>query len=345
MSPMTRHTLGAQFVGVIMFASLCAPLGASTSLAQEVDTPAASPLVPAVDGGKPTKTRPKKAATKAEDPPPKATAPTTHAEPDEEEPATEQGVSILLFSLLFVVAILLLLGERLRRWLASNHVLHRLMTIMMGVLYLVGLGLLIGLLYQAVPGDPRWVIGLVLVIVAVAVWSVRDLIADVIAGIILTTERRVKKGMWVSGDNFQGTVEGRSLRATWLRDGQGQRLTVPNRAMVGSPIVYDSGWDTEHEVVVRLGGYDDATRIRQALNDAVLSSPWALAGATPVVLRDPADPEVWRVRSKLLEPRFSVQFAGELLERVEDLLRHEPDPDELRETVPEEPPIDEPDRS
>jgi hypothetical protein len=45
-----------------------------------------------------------------------------------------------------------------------------------------------------------------------------------------------------------------------------------------------------------------------------------------VVLRDPADPIVWRVRTKLLEPRFSVHFEGELLERVEDLLHFEPAP-------------------
>ncbi|MGB5349322.1 MAG: hypothetical protein WBN10_06950, partial [Polyangiales bacterium] len=63
-----------------------------------------------------------------------------------------------------------------------------------------------------------------------------------------------------------------------------------------------------------------------ALTDAILSSPWVLAGATPVVLRDPADPNLWRVRTKLLEPRFSVHFEGELLERVEDLLRFEPIP-------------------
>jgi small-conductance mechanosensitive channel len=168
-------------------------------------------------------------------------------------------------------------------------------------------------------------------------WSVRDLFADLVAGGILAAERRVKKGMWVSGDGFQGTVEGRSVRATWLRDGQGHRLTVPNRAMVGAPMIYDAGADAEHEVVVRLEGYADAGKVRMALTDAILSSPWALAGATPVVLRDPADPVVWRVRTKLLEPRFSVHFEGELLERVEDLLRYEPELEE-RETVPTEHP-------
>jgi small-conductance mechanosensitive channel len=171
-------------------------------------------------------------------------------------------------------------------------------------------------------------------------WSVRDLFADLVAGGVLAAARRVKRGVWVSGEGFQGTVEGRSLRATWLRDAKGGRLTVPNRAMVGAPMVFDAGADAEHEVEVRLEGYEDAGKVRMALTDAILSSPWVLAGATPVVLRDPADPVVWRVRTKLLEPRFSVHFEGELLERVEDLLRYEPVPDDERETLPGELPLE-----
>ena len=100
---------------------------------------------------------------------------------------------------------------------------------------------------------------------------------------------------------------------------------------------YYSGSEAELEVVVLLEGYRDAGKVRMALTDAILSSPWVLAGANPIVLRDPADPVVWRVRTKLLEPRFSVHFEGELLERVEDLLRYEP---EDRETVPSDVPPD-----
>jgi small-conductance mechanosensitive channel len=207
------------------------------------------------------------------------------------------------------------------------------------VLRLVAVGLLIAIILQLVPAGQDWILWALAIMALVVAWSVRDLFADLVAGAVLAAERRVKKGMWVSGDGFQGTVEGRSLRATWLRDGQGHRLTVPNRTMVGAPMVYDAGADAEHEVVVRLEGYDDASRVRIALADAILSSPWVLAGAAPVVLRDPADPVVWRVRTKLLEPRFSVHFEGELLERVEDLLRYEPESDE-RETLPSEPPME-----
>ncbi len=254
---------------------------------------------------------------------------------EEESPSKRRPLLILFLSLLGV-GLALFVSERTRAWITVNVPLRRVMGALVMLLRLTGFGLVIAIALELLPSGRDWILWGVVIIAIVTGWSVRDLFADIVAGAILASERRVKKGMWVSGDGFQGSVEGRSLRATWLRDGQGHRLTVPNRAMVGAPMVYDAGAEAEHEVVVRLEGYHDASQVRLALNDAILSSPWVLAGATPVVLRDPADPVVWRVRSKLLEPRFSVHFEGELLERVEDLLRHEPTTDE-RETVPTDP--------
>ena len=255
-------------------------------------------------------------------------------------PTEDRSPLLILFLSLLGVGVVLFVAERARSWITTNIPLRRLLGALVFILRLVGFGLVLAIVLELVPASQDWILWALLVLALVIVWSVRDLFADLIAGAILAGERRVKKGMWVSGEGFQGTVEGRSLRATWLRDGQGHRLTVPNRAMVGAPMVYDAGADAEHEVVVRLEGYDDAGKVRLALTDAILSSPWVLAGATPVVLRDPADPVVWRVRTKLLEPRFSVHFEGELLERVEDLLRHVPEP-EARETVPSDtPPAD-----
>jgi small-conductance mechanosensitive channel len=248
------------------------------------------------------------------------------------KPEAQRSLPVLFLSLL-AVGFVLFVAERARRWITSNIALSRVLGGLAFGLRVVALGLLVGIVLELIPEGQDWILWGLVVLAVVVGWSVRDLFADVVAGAVLAAERRVKKGVWVSGNGFQGTVEARSMRATWLRDGQGHRLTVPNRAMVGAPMVYDAGADAEHEVVVRLEGYQDAGKVRMALTDAILSSPWVLAGATPVVLRDPADPVVWRVRTKLLEPRFSVHFEGELLERVEDLLRYVPKPEE-RETVP-----------
>jgi hypothetical protein len=259
------------------------------------------------------------------------------------EPAASPPVKprplLWLFLSLLVVGVVLFVAERTRGWITTRVALGRVLGVLVILLRLTAVGILIGIVLQLIPAGQDWILWGLLVLVVVVGWSVRDLFADLVAGGVLAAERRVKKGVWVSGEGFQGTVEGRTLRATWLRDGQGHRLTVPNRSMVGAPMIYDAGVDAEHEVVVRLEGYRDAGKVRLALTDAILSSPWVLAGANPVVLRDPADPVVWRVRTKLLEPRFSVHFEGELLERVEDLLRYEP---AERETMPTDfPPDDE----
>jgi len=284
---------------------------------------------------KPATAQPKPGAEQSAPQPPRwvARTPLAPARVEIPPPVEEQSPLLALFLSLLGVGLALFAAERTRSWITTNIPLRRVLGAIVFVLRLAGLGLLLAIVLELVPGGQDWILWTLLVLALVVGWSVRDLFADVVAGTILAAERRVKKGMWVSGEGFQGTVEGRSLRATWLRDGQGHRLTVPNRAMVGAPMIYDSGADAEHEVEVRLEGYDDAGKVRMALTDAILSSPWVLAGATPIVLRDPADPVVWRVRTKLLEPRFSVHFEGELLERVEDLLRHQPEPDE-RETVP-----------
>ena len=358
--------LHCRFLSVLLLASIAAPAGAQLIDPPVQRSPASAPPVqrsPASGLGQPeeqaerppvapepvrepaptAKRRPEQAASLTEPPPepPRwiAKAPLAPVSVEEPPPAGGRNQLLILFLTLLGVGVVLFIAERARGWITTNIPLRRVLGVLVFVLRLVGLGILLAIILELVPGGQDWILWTLVVLAVVVGWSVRDLFGDVVAGGILAAERRVKKGMWVSGDGFQGTVEGRSLRATWLRDGQGHRLTVPNRAMVGAPMVYDAGADAEHEVVVRLEGYDDAGKVRMALTDAILSSPWVLAGATPVVLRDPADPVVWRVRTKLLEPRFSVHFEGELLERVEDLLRHEPEPEE-RETTPSEAPAE-----
>ena len=255
---------------------------------------------------------------------------------------------ILIFFLLLIVFAILWVMQRTKFLSARNPTLQRYASLSYGTLRFVAilLGLYFSVHVLPVNSDVAWT---VILAAAVALgFSMRHLLADVIAGFVLLFERRIKKGMWVSGESFQGSVERRGLRATWLRDGQGHQLAVPNRVMIGDPIVYDTGGDTEHEVTLKLAGFSHAPNIRQCLHDSVLSSPWVLAGATPIVLRDPSDPDVWRVRSKLLEPRFAVKFEGELLERVEDLLRYDlavdietETPEEVEATRPTKPNGDE----
>lgn len=151
-------------------------------------------------------------------------------------------------------------------------------------------------------------------------WSARDFLPDLLAGLILLFERRIRRGMWISGEGYAGIVIWLGLRSTWLRDSHGHRVGVPNRRLMESPVVADASGDTVQEVALRIDSSRPAHAIRQALRDAVLTSPWIFPDCDPVVLREPTDPDLWRVRARLLESRFATRFEGELLERAEEIL-------------------------
>ncbi|MFK8004301.1 MAG: hypothetical protein AB8H86_32345, partial [Polyangiales bacterium] len=81
----------------------------------------------------------------------------------------------------------------------------------------------------------------------------------------------------------------------------------------------DSTREREQDVTLRLTGHS-ATALREAIIDAVLGSPWVAPQHRPHVYRDPDEPELWRVRARLLEAQYGVRFEGELLERTEATL-------------------------
>ncbi len=202
--------------------------------------------------------------------------------------------------------------------------MRRLLRLLAVVVALVAAG-------RALPPSVRPAIPWALLAAAAAVgWSARDVLPDVLAGVLLVLERRIRPGRWVGGEGFAGTVERVGLRASTLRDSLGRRVTVPNRHLLAAPLVEGRAVGAEHEVQLRLPEHCVAADVRAALRDAVLLSPWVPPGAEPVVLRDPVDRSLWTVRAPLLEVRWAARFEGELLERAEELLGERPDCHEPR---------------
>jgi hypothetical protein len=172
-----------------------------------------------------------------------------------------------------------------------------------------------------VPAEMMPVVFMVMLAMAAAVgWSLRDFLPDVIAGVVLLFESRMRPGVWVSGDGFSGFVERVGIRATWLRDVYGHREAVPNHRVVSSTLVLESAADAMQEVRLRIDRPASAAETRTAIYDATLASPWILSHPAPVVLRDPRDENTWLVRAKLLHQKYAGRFEGELLERTEEML-------------------------
>ncbi len=223
-----------------------------------------------------------------------------------------------LLTLLGLIGLLLLAVERLRGRLLRDGLIPSALSILQLLLRLVALLVALGLVIQMIPTNLRGIVVFILMAGGAALgWSLRDVMPDLIAGVVIVFERRIRKGMWVRGERFAGTIERIGLRASWLRDAHGHRVAVPNHHLMQTPLVSDEQGDTVQEVMVRMSRLGHATDVRRALHDAVLASPWTSPNCEPMVMRDPVDASLWQVRGRLLSPTYASAFQGQLLERAE----------------------------
>lgn len=198
------------------------------------------------------------------------------------------------------------------RMLSAAHLLLRLAIAVMVFL----------LISRFVPSwlRPALFLSFAAVAVAIGFGVVWLLLPDVVGAVVLLTERRLKRGQWVVGEGFAGTVEELGLRVTVLRATDGSLLSVPNRRVVKSPVrTSDRLW---HEIDVELRSPEgaEASQVRSAIQEAVLCSPYVPPNPGLVLSRNPLDPMRWRMKVRLIDVRFSEAFEGEILERIEESL-------------------------
>ena len=151
---------------------------------------------------------------------------------------------------------------------------------------------------------------------AVAVgWSVRDVLPDLVGGVVLRVEGRLARGQRLPA---HGVIESVGLLSTTLRDGQTTQ-TMPNRLLLTEPLVRDEAHWPAVEVWLLLPEAPAAS-IRLAIADAALTTPWGAPGEMPIIEQDPAQPARWRVSQRIIDARFTSHFRGSLRERVLDRL-------------------------
>jgi hypothetical protein len=180
--------------------------------------------------------------------------------------------------------------------------------------------LVLGVIAAIVPRNLEPVLPVVLIAAAVAIgWSWRDLLPDLVAGLVLAAERRILPGQWVSTSEGCGIVEQTTLRVTRIRDATGRLIALPNRSLIRHAVVTDRGrWPTI-EIELHVPGEHAPSTVRRVIEDAVLVSPWA-APVRAQMIREEREPGRWRVRARVLESRFADRFEGGLREHVEEIL-------------------------
>ncbi len=234
-------------------------------------------------------------------------------------PWTTAGLLFLLLT-----AVLASAGvRRIRDGLPDTGLLPRILDVVHTVVRIAIFVIALGIVAYVIPRSLGPGLSWALLAAAAAVgWSARDVLPDVIAGVVLLFERRIRPGVWVSAADHSGIVESRGLRAVWLRDGLGHRIALPNRLLLTNAVVSQPG-GAYHDVSVRFEARVPAAKLRQALRDAVLTSPWVQPESAGMVRRDGMDPSLWHVRARLIDVRFAVSFEGDFLERAEEMLEEE----------------------
>lgn len=239
-------------------------------------------------------------------------------------PELPKGGVLSALSTFLLLVLAMALARQIRRYrehLPDRGLFPSLVSLANILTRLAALTLFMGIVAQLMPPALAKALPWVLIATAAAVgWSARDFLPDATAAMVIAFERRIRPGVWLSGSSFQGVVEGRGLRAIWIRDGRGQRIAVPNRRLLNEPITTHTSAGSVHDVSLRLESTAPASEVRRALVDAVLASPWTQPYFTPTIRRDGETPSIWHVRTHLLDVGFAMQFEGELLERVEEML-------------------------
>ncbi|MBX2811774.1 MAG: mechanosensitive ion channel family protein [Myxococcales bacterium] len=167
-------------------------------------------------------------------------------------------------------------------------------------------------LLPQIPPEVLWgamAAGVLLLLVAA-----RGLLPDVLAGMLIVSERRIATGMLVEGEGFSGTVVGTGWRCTILRTPRGL-LELPNRKLLAGPL--RTAGSSEHELILRLRPGLPADTTRRQIEDVVIASAWTPPNPQLRVYRDPRNPHRWVIHTRLLDPRFASIFDAELPERLE----------------------------
>jgi len=239
------------------------------------------------------------------------------------------------FLALFFLGLSVLL-ERNGRRLARSGVLPSLTRSLVAIsrtlfIPLVGLSV-----FALTPQSWGWAEPMVLIVAAAAMgWSSREVLSDLMAGMVLAVEQPFRSGQRVKIADVEGELLEVGPRVTRVMTDTGHTVSLPNRLITRQGWVIDS--DIFAPIQVRL--YVDpelpATAVREVLEEAALASPWLATQRAPVVYRAPDDLHLWVIEGRLVHPRYAGAFRGSLVElsegRLAELagLRRQP-PMELR---------------
>jgi hypothetical protein len=212
------------------------------------------------------------------------------------------------------------LAERPLARLASQGLLPSALKLLVvvfrsGALLLAFLGLL-----HLVPQAWSPAVAYVLVGTALALgWSVREVVQDVVVGLIFTLEHSFQAGQRIRMEGTTGTLQRMTFRVTWLRTDEGADIAVPNRKLTSVTMELDPAPYTPVSVLLLVPPCQSSVEARNTIRELVLLNPYLAPDSDPQVHRQADDPQRWLVKARLLDVRYADRFRGTMVDLVEEV--------------------------
>ena len=191
-----------------------------------------------------------------------------------------QAVGVFVGSVLLAVVLRQVLVRAVSRQ-ANRHlgqVLGRILSVI-----IIGVGIIYALDVVGVRIGP--LVGALGIGGVALAFAAQDVLANLIAGVLIGIRRPIKFGEQIGTGEYEGTVEDVNLRTVEIRTYDGNTVLIPNQEVLRNPIInYTRTPYRRTELVVGLAYSTDLRRAQQVLVDAATSAP----GVRP----DPP-PEAW----------------------------------------------------
>ena len=231
----------------------------------------------------------------------------------------------LLRAMLLLLAVLGCVGlanlaERPLRHLATRGLLPSALKLLVvacrsGALLVAFLGML-----HLVPSAWSPAVAYVLVGTALAVgWSVREVVQDVLVGLIFILERSFRTGQRLRFEGVSGTLTRMTFRVTWLRTDEGADIAIPNRRLTSATLELDPEPYAPVSVLLLVPPCRSSVEARNTIRELVLLNPYLAPGEDPQVYRQADDPQRWQVKARLLDARYADRFRGTMVDLVEEV--------------------------
>ena len=115
-------------------------------------------------------------------------------------------------------------------------------------------------------------------------FAFRDILQNLLAGILILLTRPFRIGDQIVTGSYEGTVEDIQVRATTIRTYDNRRAVIPNSALFGDKVLVNTAYDRRRlQVRVGIGYGDDIAGAKRVILNAVRGAPGILSDPAPQV--------------------------------------------------------------